>query len=301
MDTKTIRYLHELNNRFYQEQGASFARTRGAPWHGWKRCLEVLQQEGLTSPPAILPAEETVQNRDTLSVLDIASGNGRFESFLQESLPTTEINYFALDNSCEMASGSTFQNLDMLELLIDSTKTSSSETGTKAKECKAGESSLISNRDDALSLIPPADLCVSFGFMHHIPGQELRKSLIDLMLDATKVSGFVVISFWQFLKNADLAHKAKTTHKQALEILGTTPAYKDTYESADQLQAALDAGDYFLGWQDKEGAYRYCHSFSESEIDELATSSGCRAKLISRFSADGRTKNLNSYLILQKV
>ena len=278
MDIKTIHYLHELNNRFYQEQGASFARTRGAPWHGWKRCLEVLQQEGLTSPPPTLPAEEGVQNPSTLSVLDIASGNGRFADFLQEALPNTEINYFALDNSCEMAAGSTFQNLDVLELLIKSTKINGSKS-------------------DILSLFPPAELCVSFGFMHHIPGQKLRKSLLDFMLELTKTNGFIAISFWQFLKSSDLAHKAKTTHQQALEKLGDTPPYG----GAEQLQAALDAGDYFLGWQDKEHTYRYCHSFSESEIDELIASTTDRAKLISRFSADGRTQNLNTYLILQKI
>ena len=261
MDTKTIRYLHELNNRFYQEQGASFARTRGAPWHGWKHCLEVLQ------------AEEDVQNRNTLSVIDVASGNARFKNFLQESLPSTEIDYFAVDNSCEMAAGSEFQNLDVLELLIDGQELSEQIP------------------------VPACDLSSSFGFMHHIPSQELRKSLLENMLDVTKPSGFIIVSFWQFLKSAELAHKAETTHAQALEQLGSNIPY----ECAASLQAALDAGDYFLGWQDKLGVYRYCHNFSEEEIDELVASLADKAELVSRFSADGRTQNLNTYIILQKL
>ena len=260
MDTKTIRYLHELNNRFYQEQGASFARTRGAPWHGWKHCLEVLQ------------AEKDVQSSNTLSVIDVASGNTRFKNFLQESLPSAKINYFAVDNSREMAAGNEFQNLDVLELLID---------GQKLSEQLA---------------VPACDLSTSFGFMHHIPSQELRKSLLENMLDITKSSGFIAISFWQFLKSSELAHKAETTHTQALEQMDTTPLYESTCE----LQSALDAGDYFLGWQDKLGTYRYCHSFSEEEIDELVAAVTDRAELTSRFSADGRTQNLNSYIILQK-
>ena len=269
MDIETIRFLHELNNRFYQEHGASFARTRGAAWHGWKRCLEVLQQEGLTSASSAVQANKFAQRRNTLSVLDIASGNARFSDFLAAALPNTEINYFAVDNSVEMASGSEFQNLDVLELLI------------------AGR---------GLPPTKPVDLCVSFGFMHHIPGQELRKALLDLMLTTTKPNKFIVVSFWQFLKSPELAGKAKMTHKQALEHLGSAPLYKD----ANELQTALDVGDYFLGWQDKAQAYRYCHSFSEDEIGELIAAVTDKAKLISHFSADGRTQNLNSYIVLQK-
>jgi len=88
--------------------------------------------------------------------------------------------------------------------------------------------------------------------------------------------------------------KAQATHERALCAL-------DLPE--------LDEGDYILGWKDIPGAYRYCHSFSDTEIDQLITSTTRGApgasrptsepQLIARFTADGRTNNLNTYLILQ--
>ena len=61
----------------------------------------------------------------------------------------------------------------------------------------------------------------------------------------------------------------------------------------------LDAGDRLLGWRDEPGAYRYCHSFTDGEIDALAASVGHAVTEVARFRADGRDGALNSYLVLQ--
>lgn len=257
--------LIELNNRFYQEQGSSFADTRGAPWHGWKRCLEELDKAAALS------------GKSTYSVLDLACGNRRFEDFLRSSLPELKINYHGIDNSEEMMAIRRGQNLDLLALLIQG-----QEQG----------SHYLSQIDT-----PDADLTVSFGFMHHIPGQKLRKQLLDSMIAHTKPGGFIIVSFWQFLKSPELTDKAQLTHAQALAELGTTPPY----DSPAHLQAALDAGDYFLGWQGRAGAYRYCHSFTPEEIDELIAQVAGKAQLVARFDADGRTRNLNCYAIFRRT
>ncbi|MCL2402998.1 MAG: class I SAM-dependent methyltransferase [Coriobacteriia bacterium] len=276
MNDSTVNFLLELNNRFYQEQGASFAQTRGAPWHGWKRCLEELGNANLA--------------HKELSILDLACGNRRFEAFLRSSLPETTINYFGVDNSNEMSgehdgesphlslsdsdsAQSNYQDLDILRLLVDD--------GQKAVEEHVHA--------------PQCDIVSTFGFMHHIPSQSLRKALLDIMITHTKSGGFIIASFWQFIKCPNLGQKAKETHVCALTEL-SPPA---PFESADALNKTLDKGDYFLGWQNKTGAYRYCHSFSECEINGLVKHVSDRAKLIAHFEADGRTQNLNTYIILQ--
>ena len=96
--------------------------------------------------------------------------------------------------------------------------------------------------------------------------------------------GFVIVSLWRFLENPPLARKAEATHEHALAELGLPP---------------LDAGDRLLGWRDEPGAYRYCHSFTDGEIDALAASVGHAATEVARFRADGRDGALNSYLVLQ--
>ncbi|MDR0347473.1 MAG: class I SAM-dependent methyltransferase, partial [Coriobacteriales bacterium] len=60
-----------------------------------------------------------------------------------------------------------------------------------------------------------------------------------------------------------------------------------------------DTNDYLLGWKNVPGAYRYCHSFTEAEIDALVESVASSAPVISRFSSDGRGDKLNTYLLLQ--
>lgn len=285
MDNSTVRFLHEVNNRFYQEQGASFAQTRGAPWHGWEQCLESLVDAGLS--------------RASFSVFDLACGNMRFETFLRTSLPETTIDYFGLDNSDEMSgvddSGSKnhYQSLDILDLLINKTP-------------------------DAVSshiYAPQCDVVSSFGFMHHTPSQHLRKALLDVMISHAAPGGFIAVSFWQFLKCPNLARKAEEAHEEALATLDGTFLSGDGVNNnpgklqatpderindSSELRTSLEEGDYFLGWQNKGGAYRYCHSFLDHEIDDLLEYASGKTSLASRFEADGRTKNLNQYLVLQK-
>ena len=62
---------------------------------------------------------------------------------------------------------------------------------------------------------------------------------------------------------------------------------------------AFDQGDRLLGWQDRQDSFRYCHHFSGAEIDALAASVAGRAHPIARFRADGRSGDLNDYLVLQ--
>jgi len=104
------------------------------------------------------------------------------------------------------------------------------------------------------------------------------------LIEQTRSGGYVIISFWQFLNNEVLREKARITHEHALKELG--------------LQE-LDDNDYLLGWKNIPGTYRYCHSFSEAEIDQLMEAVADKATLTSRFVSDGRTNNLNTYLILK--
>jgi hypothetical protein len=61
----------------------------------------------------------------------------------------------------------------------------------------------------------------------------------------------------------------------------------------------LDENDFILGWKNIDGAYRYCHSFVDDEIDALVASVADKATLIDRFCADGRTGDLNTYIVLK--
>jgi len=212
---------------------------------------------------AILQEATDWSQHRSLSVFDLACGNLRFEAFLASALPGTDFSFYAVDSCDELlpsAPAVNYQHLDVLDAL--------------------GSARPLNDQFTA----PACDLSVAFGFLHHVPLPQQRAQILAALIDQTHPGGFVIVSLWQFLNDPTRLEKAQLTHARALEELGLPE---------------LDSGDYLLGWKDTSGAYRYCHSFSDAEIDQLIATTAPRATLTSRFNADGRTGDLNTYLIFQ--
>ena len=263
MDAATIKTLIELNNTFYRKNGASFSKTRERAWDGWQKVLDTIVNNGLDN----LLVGDWHHN-----VFDLACGNMRFEAFLNRVAPENSFTFYAVDNCDEFTKHVHapepfyvyYQHLDILDALQQNLALS-----------------------DLIEAPAMADLSVSFGFMHHVPTQTCRRQVLHALIEQTRPGGYVAVSFWQFAKNEAMREKAEATTTEVLtRVTGLEPA-------------TLDANDYLLGWQNKPAAYRYCHSFSETEIDELVTAVSGTATVIDRFTADGRTGNLNAYLVLQ--
>jgi hypothetical protein len=85
-----------------------------------------------------------------------------------------------------------------------------------------------------------------------------------------------------------LAQKAAESHARGLRSLA--PRGLDA--------AQLERGDYLLSWQDRQDVFRYCHSFTQAEVAALADEAGLGARIADAFEADGRTGNLNAYLVI---
>ncbi len=207
-----------------------------------------------------------------MNVLDLGCGNLRFERFLTsaDGLNSCDFTAYAIDNCVPLVQHELndvkadvhFQNLDISDALLRG-----------------------ANLADAIEA-PLCDLTVAFGFFHHVPGGNNRMSLLKTLIDKTRQGGYVVVSFWQFLNSEKLRTKAEETTARGCAAVGI---------DID----ALDEGDYLLGWQQDPDVFRYCHHFSEDEIDELASTVSARAREVARFSADGETDNLNRYLVFQ--
>ncbi len=206
------------------------------------------------------------------SVLDVGCGNLRFARFLYDEAGIVPAKYFAVDNCKPLVeSGNTdahvhelsFIELDVIKSLLD---------GTLPSELT----------------VPSCDLVVAFGFLHHVPGAEKRLQLLRTLLEKAKPGGYVCVSFWQFMNSQKLAVKAQETTVQGLRALGI-----DASE--------LEEHDYLIGWQDKANTWRYCHHFSQKELDELLASLGSDVLVCAQFSADGKDNNLNRYVILQRM
>ena len=251
MERAFAQRLIELNNRFYRENAHSFSRTRQAPWPGWKRALEVAGE--------YLDLGRGDPDRP-LRVFDLACGNLRFEAFLSEQTDRP-LELHGVD-SCD-------------ELIFDGSGYADAVAGFSYRELDVLGALMDKGRDDAALLadVPPADLSVCFGFMHHVPGVELREDVLRMLLARTRAGGIAAVSFWAFAEDPRLARKAADATARA--------AKEPPFEGFSP--RSLEPGDYLLDWHGT-APYRYCHSFDE----------------VGRYSADGRAGNLNRYLILRR-
>ena len=115
--------------------------------------------------------------------------------------------------------------------------------------------------------------------MHHVPSCEYRVRVLDALVRQTRPGGIIAISFWEF-----------------------TPPF-ESYDSAQ-----FEAGDHLIGWQNDRHAYRYCHHFDDQQITDLVRgvrtfykSGEVPVRELERFHADGRSGELNRYVILKRL
>lgn len=306
MNRETARALCQLNTEFYERNAASFSQTRTVPWEGWRRCMAACGFDDSDGAALDQPVDAQIAD----SVLDIACGNLRFEAFLANTYPHIDWSFFAVDN-CEplVASGQEdvakkvhFTCEDIVSNLLDG--------------LPAAEPANV----PALAAATPFDLVVSFGFLHHIPSFDLRQQFLLEALSQVKPGGYLVVSFWQFLNDPAKRAKIEQTHAEALAFFAscaeTRANDRDALDrgagssSSSNLNPSdlkppvffadsLEPNDYFLGWKNEPSNYRYCHHFSNEEIDRIITALAPHATVVESFSADGKPGNLNRYVILQ--
>lgn len=196
-------------------------------------------------------------------MLDVACGNMRFMTFIKQIAPNAEFAYYGIDTCDELVTSEDslqYQNLDIISEALE---------GNDLKRLVAA---------------PSCELVVAFGFMHHVPTVQARKRIVEFVVGKTIEGGAACLSFWRFNEEPTLAAKAERVTERALS----------------NMNIVLDEGDYFLDWQADESSLRYCHSFTDAEIAELADSVSHACKVELQYACDGRNNALNSYLVLRK-
>ena len=310
MDEASIRTLIELNRRFYERHASSFSATRENGWPGWRKVMELAHGSG-------------VRNARPLRILDAACGNLRFERFLVREQPGIPLDALCIDSNEElMRAGAQALEGNARERA----QSPAGGTHRKARPPEGDTQQRVRTLDlDILETllaggklpVPNSsfDLVACFGFLHHVPGEGLRRTLLRALVRTTRPGGIIALSFWQFMNDERLHAKVIRADAQAAAMrapvstpLPGTPAPG----TATHLEAppapfhagvtmpALEPGDHYLGWQGDAQVLRYCHHFSEEEIGALARAVAPEAREVARFSADGKTGALNRYLVLEK-
>lgn len=254
--------LAALNRAFYERTHDSFSSTRQSAWHGW--------EELWSSIGAALVAHDAASCE--MRIADVACGNLRFIRFLQQKTKAP-MTVYAFDE-CEPL---------LKEGLRALSAQDSSQCTVHETLCDIAGALCIG--EDFLGPAGACDLTVAFGFMHHLATPEQRERLLRLMAAHTVDGGFFAVSFWRFADDDRMRSKAERTTGRAVQ---------------EGIVDALFAGDYVLGWQDDEEALRFCHSFTEEEIDALSISISDEASEVARFTADGKNGAMNRYAVWRR-
>ncbi|MCI0552058.1 MAG: class I SAM-dependent methyltransferase, partial [Anaerolineae bacterium] len=120
-------------------------------------------------------------------------------------------------------------------------------------------------------------LITAFAVLHHIPSNELRLNILQTVRQLLKPDGMFVHSNWQFLNSEKLKARIQP------------------WEGAAISPSEVEPGDYLLDWRSGGKGLRYVHHFGESELNELAVTTGFH--VAETFYSDGNGGNLGFYQV----
>src|SRR5262245_43979463 len=249
MDRETARALAEINRAFYRDRAEAFSATRERPWPGWRRVLACL--EGAPRP---------------LRVLDVGCGNGRFASFLAQSL-RERFDYLGVDAS---------------EGLLALARTRLLGAG-RARFRRADWA--LSTPERAL---PPErfSLVVIFGVLHHVAGAAGRPALLEAAARRLAPGGVLALCAWRYQASPRLRSR----------LVSWEDYNRGAARPVDPAQ--LEPGDRLLRWgEPASSAIRYCHFADDAETDRLGADLGLER--LAAYCADGHGGDLNRYLVLR--
>jgi tRNA (uracil-5-)-methyltransferase TRM9 len=183
-----------------------------------------------------------------LTVLDVGCGNGRFGVFLRQQ--PGRVDYTGLDNN---------------QTLLDLARAALPDAQFEQRDIVAD---------------PPEhrayDLVALFGVLHHLPGAERRKQLIQILAQRLNPGGVLVFTAWRFYEFERLRRR-----------IVPWPA-----------DLRVEPHDYLLDWRRGEVALRYCHYVDDAEQAALEAAAGLT--LLDSYRADGHSGTDNQYSVLQR-
>lgn len=273
MKATTVQRLLDLNRQFYQHFAHPFAETRRRLQPGVKRILEHVPKDA--------------------RILDIGCGNGELAHEL-----------------ARRGFSGVYVGIDFSQALLDEARRRLAEAhistiypSLSGEEVQGDETFLPHElrasfhflHTDLSSPSWPAalpfshfDIVLAFSVLHHLPGRDLRLTVLRQIHDLLAPEGVFIHSEWQFQNSPRLAARIQP------------------WERIDLSDEDVDPNDALLDWR-RTGktrparntpGLRYVHQFSEAELASLAAEAGFR--ILETFYSDGAEGNLGLYQFWKK-
>lgn len=248
----TAKRLLTINREFYQSFAEPFQATRAR-----------LQ-------PGVDFALESVSN--DASALDLGCAHGLIAKFLMQRGFTGR--YVGLDSSQSLldAASDQLRPPQFQFGLADLSQPDWPEVARSLQsEANAPEGPLS----------PPFEWVFAFAVLHHMPTDELRRSIAAAIGTLLRPEARVAVSVWDFLASPRLQDRIVP------------------WNSVGISDEDVDKGDYLVDWREGGSSVRYVHHFSSDELSELAKNAGFR--VIEEFRSDGENSRLGLYQFWTKV
>ncbi len=241
--------LLDLNRQFYATVAGEFDLTR----HGLPT--------GMIDLAGRLAAHTHAAGSETMNVLDVGCGNGRFARAMAQVGQGAD--YLGIDADERLLAAAAAHTTSLPQIKVRLMQVDIAQPDWR-EQLGAGES---------------FDAVVCLAVLHHFPGLALRQRIVADLAHLLAPHGVLALSTWQFLTSERL------TAKQVKWVeLGIDPA-------------DIEPGDALLPWNQGTYAVRYVHQLELHEVETLARGAGLR--VTDTFRADGKEGNLNLYTLLQ--
>jgi len=206
-----------------------------------------------------------VAQEKEIKVFDVGCGNGRFGMFLSENLDSKKIKYFGLDFS---------------QRLLETAKQRLTTLGLdfQLKELDLVKSLLNKQLNELYN--QKFNLITAFGLFHHLPSFSIRRQAVKQLVSQLENEGVMVATFWQFANKTRFSKKFVNPEKVSIK------------------PEELEENDFIMDWKRGKRAYRYCHHADQPEVEKLTA--GLSLEEVDNYLADGKTGDLNLYLVLKK-
>ncbi|MGC1376197.1 MAG: class I SAM-dependent methyltransferase [Anaerolineales bacterium] len=241
MNSAIAAQLVAINRLFYADFGAPFSATRGRIQPGVHRVLSQL--------------------RGTECILDLGCGNGQLARALAERGHRGA--YLGLDFSLPLLKEAERQPQGF------TVKFQLADLTVPGWDSDLRPLTLRQAQDTAF------DPIFAFAVLHHIPGMDLRRGILQKARNLLAPGGRFIHSEWQFLNSDKLKARIQP------------------WERINLSAADVDPGDALLDWRSGGNGLRYAHHFSEQELLDLAAESGFR--VVESFLSDGAGGRLGLY------
>jgi len=204
-----------------------------------------------------------------LRLLDVGCGNARLARFLGERL-ARPLDYVGVDASEAL-------------LAVARVRTA----GISGARIRLVHRDFLADRPGTGLPAGPFDAVVLFGVLHHVAGFDARAGLLAEAAARVVSGGVLAFTVWRFVESPRLRARI-------------APWGEEARAGAEPVAAGdLEAGDHLLRWGQQPGLLRYCHHTDSAELDRLVASVGLTC--LDRFLCDGRSHDLNEYVVLRKA